>query len=103
MDVLWRKSAIDSLIELDRWRSSIELPPIASYLKNTTQIYFERQDFSIYIPGRQVFIRQMPVGLRMVLISVGKSDPYKVFYRLNSQQIEIFLIRHPHQKSLDNI
>lgn len=35
MEILWRKSAIHSLIELDRWRNSIELPPIAAYLKDT--------------------------------------------------------------------
>lgn len=81
MEILWRKSAIQSLLELDRWRNNIELPPIAAYLKNKIQTFFEGQDFSIYIPGRQVLIRQMPVDLRMVLISVGKSDPYKVFYR----------------------
>lgn len=100
MKIVWRKSAITSLLELDRWRDSIELPSIAPYLKDTIQFYFQRQDFSIYIPGRHVLIRQMPVDLRMVLISIGKSDPYKVFYRMTSNQIEIFLIRHPHQKSL---
>ncbi len=100
MKIVWRKSAISSLLELDRWRNSIELPPIADYLKDTVQTYFEQQDFSIYIPGRQVLLQQMPVDLRMVLISVGKSDPYKVFYRITSDQIEVFLIRHPHQKLL---
>lgn len=69
MEILWRKSATHSLIELDRWRNSIELPPIAAYLKDTIQTYFERQNLSIYIPGRQVLVRQMPVDLRMVLLS----------------------------------
>lgn len=100
MQVNWRKSAIKSLIYLDRWRASIELPPIGIHLKNTVQIYFERQDFSVYVPGRQVIIRNLPVDLRMVLVSVGKSDPYKVFYRLVGKDIEIFLIRHPYQKAL---
>ncbi|MBP2242366.1 hypothetical protein J2Z40_002940 [Cytobacillus eiseniae] len=100
MKVLWRKSAIESLIELDLWRKGIELSSIAVYLKDTIQAYFERQDFSIYIPGRQVLIQYMPVDLRVVLISVGKSDPYKVFYRITSNQIEIFLIRHPHQSPI---
>ncbi|PWA09260.1 hypothetical protein DCC39_13470 [Pueribacillus theae] len=100
MEVKWRKSAIQSLLDLDQWRETIELPPIASYLRNTVQTYFEQQDFSIYIPGRQVFIQNMPVDLRIVLISVGKSDPYKVFYRITGYHIEIFLIRHPHQKTL---
>lgn len=43
MKVLWRKSAIESLLELDRWRSTVELPPIAIYLKDTIQTYFEQQ------------------------------------------------------------
>ncbi|MCK0472816.1 hypothetical protein [Halalkalibacter sp. APA_J-10(15)] len=100
MEIKWRRSAIQSLLDLDQWRETIELPPIAGYLKRIIQAYFKRQDFSIYIPGRQVLIRKMPVDLRMVLVSVGKSDPYKVFYRMTRDHVEIFLIRHPHQKPL---
>ncbi|WP_096203119.1 hypothetical protein [Bacillus sp. FJAT-45350] len=72
MKIVWRKSAITSLVQLDRWRSSIELPPIASHLKDTIQLYFKNQDFSIFIPGRQVLIQKMPVDLRIVLVSIGK-------------------------------
>lgn len=100
MKILWRKSAITSLLELDRWRGSIELPPIAPYLKDTIHQYFANQDFTIHIPGRHILIQKMPVDLRMVLVFIGKSDPYKVFYRITTSQIEIFLIRHPHQNSL---
>ncbi|GIP36066.1 hypothetical protein J2TS4_52760 [Paenibacillus sp. J2TS4] len=101
MQVKWRKSAIESLINLDRWRASIELSNIAMHLKKTVQVYFERQDFSVYIPGRQVVIRNLPVDLRIVLVSVVKSDPYKVFYRLVGKDVEIFLIRHPNQRPLE--
>lgn len=101
MEISWRKSAVHSLVELDKWRDGIDLPPIAAYLKDAIQSYFEHQDFSIYIPGRHVLIQKLPVDLRMVLVSIGKSDPYKVFYRLTSKGIEIFLIRHPHQKPID--
>jgi hypothetical protein len=48
-----------------------------------------------------VLIKNLPVDLRMVLVSIGKSDPYKVFFRLAFGSIEIFLIRHPRQKSLE--
>lgn len=42
-----------------------------------------------------------PVDLRMLLISVGSSDPYKIFYRLvNLNNVEVFLVRHPRQESL---
>lgn len=101
MNILWRRSAIESLLELDYWRETFELPPIAAYLKDTIQIYFENQDFTLYIPGKQVIINNMPIDLRMVLMSPGKSAPYKVFYRITSTNIEIFLIRHPHQKPLE--
>lgn len=101
MKVLWRKSAIESLLELDRWRSKVELPPIAIYLKDTIQTYFEQQELMLYIPGRLVFIQKMPVELRLVLVSVGKSDPYKVFCRINREHLETFLVRHPHQKSME--
>lgn len=76
MKIQWRRSAIQSLLELDQWRASIELEPISSYLRNTIHTYFEHQDLSIYIPGQHVLIRNLPVDLRMVLVSVGKSDPY---------------------------
>lgn len=99
--IVWRKSAIDSLLELDRWRACIELPPIAKYLKEQIQTYFSQQDFSVYIPGRPVLIKHLPVDLRMVLISVGKTTPYKIFYRITSSHVEILLIRHPRQKSLE--
>ncbi len=101
MKIVWRKSAISSLLALDRWRETIELQPIATYLKETIESYFIQQDFSIHIPGRHVLIKKMPVDQRMVLISIGKSDPYKVFYRIKMNQIEIFLVRHPHQKSVE--
>ena len=72
MNLLWRKSAIQSLMEIDQWRNTIELPPIATYLKDTIHTYFKEQDFTFYIPGRQVIIHNMPVELRMVLIAIGK-------------------------------
>lgn len=100
MKVVWRRSAIKSLLELDKWRATVELPNIASYLKDSIETYFYIQDYTLHIPGRTVFIRNYPVDLRMVLIAIGKSDPYKVFFRLTSKHVEIFLVRHPHQKSL---
>lgn len=100
MKIHWRESSIGSLKRLDKWRESIDLPPIANYLKETVELYFRKQNFSLYIPGRKVIIKKMPVDLRMVLISIGASDPYKIFYRKEEDDIEIFLIRHPHQKPL---
>ncbi|MFS0576799.1 hypothetical protein AB1K83_14265 [Sporosarcina sp. 179-K 3D1 HS] len=100
MKVNWRKSAIDSLLELDQWRETIELPKVAPYLKNIIQTYFEEQRLSIHLPGRPVYIQQEQVDLRMVLIALGKSDPYKVFYREGEEAIEIYLIRHPRQKPI---
>ncbi|MBP2075845.1 hypothetical protein J2Z64_000056 [Oceanobacillus polygoni] len=96
-----RKSAIESLLELDRRRETFELPPLATHLKHTIHAYFQEQDFTFHIPGQQVIIHKLPVDLRMVFISIGKSAPYKVFYRITSQNIEVFLIRHPYQKPLD--
>lgn len=100
MKVSWRKSAIDSLLELDRWRESIELPKIAPYIKDTIQHYFREQKLSLYLPGRPVYLQQEQVDLRMVLIALGNSDPYKVFYRVGEETIEIFLVRHPRQKPI---
>lgn len=52
MKVLWRKSAIQSLLEIDRWRSTIELSKIAGYLRISIESYFETKDFTVHIPGR---------------------------------------------------
>ena len=90
MIVKWRRSAIESIQLLDRWRNSIELLPIGQHLKDTVELYFEKQDFTLFIPGRQVMVRNLPVDLRMVLVSVGKSDPYKIFYRLVGRDVEVF-------------
>ncbi|WP_158333693.1 hypothetical protein [Bacillus sp. OxB-1] len=46
MKVSWRRSAIESLLELDQWREAIELPGIAPLLKNTIQTYFQEQDLA---------------------------------------------------------
>ena len=100
MNVKWRKSAVQSLLKLDEWRKTINLSPIARYLKKNINNYFGKQNLSVYLPGRPVVIKKMPVDLRMVLISVGKSEPYKVFYRVANEDVEIFLIRHPRQKQL---
>lgn len=51
MKVQWRKSAIESLLELDRWRLTIEMQPIAAYLKRTIEEYFSHQNISVYIPA----------------------------------------------------
>jgi hypothetical protein len=100
MKIFWRESAIKSLLELDNWRATIELPRIALHLKVSIGYYFYNQDYTVHLPGRSVLISKLPIDLRMVLISLGKSDPYKVFFRLTYTRIEIFPVRHPRQKSL---
>ena len=100
MRIHWRRSAVDSLIFLDKWRREIELKPIASFLREHINNYLQGQDFSIYVPGKAVVLKGYPVNLRMLLISVGKSDQYKVFYRITKDEIEIFLLRHPRQNQM---
>ena len=90
MKVLWRKSAIQSLLELDKWRATVELPHISPYLKASFEFYFQLIDYSVYILGKTVYIKSYPVDLRMVIISVGKSDPYKVFFRLTIEILRSF-------------
>jgi hypothetical protein len=100
MNIIWKQATVNSLLKLDIWRKENEWPPISSFLVEKIEVYFMSQNLSLYVPGRKVMIRGLPVNLRMVLITVGKSDPYKVFFRLSGINIEIYLIRHPHQKSL---
>lgn len=100
MKIQWRKSAVLSLMELDRWRMGIELPPIAPFLRKQINQYFMKQDFSVYVPGREVYLDDYPIGLRMLLISAGTSDPYKVFFQQIEHNVEIYVVRHPRQKPL---
>lgn len=55
MRVIWRESAVDSLLELDQWLETIDLPPLALYPKDTIHTYFDIQEPTFYIPGRQVY------------------------------------------------
>lgn len=100
MKITWKQSAVQSLIKLDLWREENDWSAIGDYLVEIIETYFQQQDMSVYIPGRGVSIKEMSVNMRMALITPGKSDPYKVFCRYENDEIEIFLIRHPYQKSL---
>jgi len=100
MRIIWKQSALQSLIKLDVWREENGWPAIAEHLVEILETYFHQQDVSVFLPGKGVSIKEMPVNMRMTLIRVGKSNPYKVFYRYNQNAIEIFLIRHPHQRPL---
>ena len=100
MKIIWRSSAVQSLIRLDNWRKDNGWPEIAKHLVEVIESYFQHLDFDVYVPGRVVTIKNLPVNMRLTLISLGKSEPYKVFYRLGRDEIDIFLIRHPRQKSL---
>jgi|GEM_PF-1602289 len=100
MRIIWKQSAIHALVKLDLWREENDWPAIAEHLVEIIETYFHKQNMSIYLPGRVVSIKGMPTDMRMTLITPGKTDPYKVFFRYDKDEIEIFLIRHPHQKSL---
>ena len=100
MKIIWKRAAVQSLLKLDLWRLENEWAPISSVLVETIETYFTNQDLSIFVPGRVVSIKSLPVDMRMVLISLGKSEPYKVFYRQKGTNIEVYLIRHPRQKSI---
>lgn len=56
----------------------------------TIETYFFQQDMSIYLPAGGVSIKSTSENMRMVLIAMGKSEPYKVFYRYESDDVEIF-------------
>jgi hypothetical protein len=100
MKLIWKSPAVKSLFKLDLWRRENGWEPISSLLVDNIHIYFMKQDPTIYVLGRRVSIKGLPVNMRMALVSVGKSDPYKVFFRQTKINIEIYLIRHPYQKSL---
>lgn len=100
MKIIWKQTALQSLIKLDLWREENGWLTIGEHLVEVIEAYFQQQDMTVYIPGRGISIKGMSINMRMTLITPGKSDPYKVFYRYANNEIEIFLIRHPHQKSL---
>lgn len=100
MKISWKQPALQSLFKLDMWREENGWTAVSEHLVGVIENYFVSQDLSVYVPGKIVAVKGMELPLRMVLISLGKSNPYKVFYRLEEQRINIFLVRHPYQKSL---
>ncbi|MFZ3591932.1 hypothetical protein ACOI1C_22735, partial [Bacillus sp. DJP31] len=62
MKVYWRKSAIHSLLDLDKWRQTQELPRISLYLKESVEHYFRYKELNIHLPGRAVMIKGLPGG-----------------------------------------
>lgn len=92
MKIYWRRKAIQSLTDLDNWRITFDLPKIGRFLQKNIENYFKNQDLSVYIPGKTVFIKGLPIELRMALLSVGQSEPYKIYYRLTSGNVEISLL-----------
>jgi len=56
MKVMWRKSAVESLAELDEWRKGIELETIAEFIMHTIDLYFNHMIFQfIYLVVRLLF------------------------------------------------
>lgn len=102
MKIEWKRSAIESLMDLDQWRASLELPKIAPYLIEVIEGYFLSQNFSVFMPGEIVFFQEEETELKMVLIAPGKSYPYKVFYYHVEETIIIYLVRHPRQKLVND-
>jgi len=100
MSLTWKQSALQSLLLLDEWRESNGWQPIGALLVEVVEEYFAQQNLSLYIPGRPVRIKGMQVSLRMTLIALKRSEPYKVFYRIHDGDIQVILIRHPRQKSI---
>jgi hypothetical protein len=62
------------------------------------ETYFHQQDMSVYIPGKVVSIKGMSVNMRIALITPGKSDPYKVFYRYENDEIETAKVSWMHAR-----
>ncbi|OAB48001.1 hypothetical protein [Paenibacillus antarcticus] len=79
MNIIWKQTALQSLIQLDMWREDNGWSAIGEHLVEVIENYFVKQEMSIYIPGKVVAIKGVPIHMRMVLISPGKSEPYKVF------------------------
>jgi len=54
MKLIWKSPAVKSLLKLDLWRRDNGWEPISSLLVEKIQIYFLKQDLTIYVPGRRV-------------------------------------------------
>ena len=76
MNITWKHTALQALIKLDLWREYNGWPSIGDYLVEIIESYFKQQDMLVYIPGRVVSVKGMPVNMRIALISPSKSDPY---------------------------
>lgn len=91
--------AVKDLDDLDDWRETVHLEPIASYLQDQIENYFARQNPVLYVPGKPVSVQGEMTDVRMVLIWAGRRvKPYKVFFRRSvGGQWLILRVRHPFQ------
>lgn len=99
--VRWHPKAVEDLHNLDRWRTSVSLPPIGDYLLFHVTNYFRRQSPKKCVPGRPVLIKGEAVDLRIALVQVGRrTEPYKIFFRVTDNAFEVRRIRHPRQADI---
>lgn len=99
----WRKKALDDLGRLDRWREEdLNLPPIGPAILMLVEEYFGKVDLQHVLPGVPVELDQEQLDIRLLLLPIGRSDPYKVFFRVlpESDVCEVRRVRHPRQKPL---
>lgn len=73
MRIIWKQTALQSLIRLDVWREENGWSAIAEHLVEIIESYFSQLDVSVFLPGWGVSIKGMPVNMRMTLIRPGKS------------------------------
>jgi len=100
--VRWRKKALDDLDRLDQWREDdLNLPPIGPAILMLVDEYFGKMDLQHVLPGVPVDLGEQ-TDIRLLLVPIGRSDPYKVFFRVLGEDgvCEIRRIRHPRQKPL---
>lgn len=101
--VKWRKKALDDLDRLDQWREDeLGLPPIAPAILIMAEEYFNLVDLQSHLPGTPVVIGGERSEMRLLLLRVGRSEPYKVFFRIlmTDNACEVRRVRHPRQRPL---
>lgn len=101
--VRWRKRALDDLDRLDQWREDdLNLPPIGPAILMFVEEYFRKVDLEHVLPGVPVDLGDEKLEIRLFLLPIGRSDPYKVFFRVLHEAgvCEIRRVRHPKQKPL---
>jgi|GEM_PF-3643051 len=99
--VEWTRKALSDLDRTDAWREEdLDLPPISAVIMDLVRHKFAGLDLERIQLGTPVTVRGEARDLFICLVHLKKSEPYKVFYRVDHGVVQMRRVGHPRQRLL---